>query len=480
MRDHPNETVEIVPRNMKFKNSLSLILSVSAVLDFTTATIADKLPIANSSPSAQQENSSRSEEYSFTFNRQPEVTYSNTLPDGDRYLLPLFPILETIGAEYKWDRSQNTVFISYGDDTVELQPGESLSTRNGYPIAIASKVANGEVLISGGSLPRLPGYDYASFNESEQQWQVYDFQQQTDRQTPLEKAAAELIENYLAMDSKQRTTLLSPDKEISDSSYDPEKPELPIKDIEIKSAVQLTSADDLNQGLVKVVARYTTNYDGQSEYGYGYDVPGETIYETTFIIRANDGKVAIDDVIADRINRAFTGAPIPLLEEEDYIEIAREWQQKNLNTNYCDLSSIIIDFVDPTLGEIHAGVTELDEEILARFSEEVKQSKGWQDFRSLEGERDSFYRIIGATYDGQVLSATLLGNWVANLVNFTPILLEIELVKKDNSWKFTRLANVRLYQNARELEVNEPETYSKIAKLVSYQRDVGMCSRLSL
>ena len=468
MRDCPNETVEIVPQNMKFKNLL-LTLSTSVVL-VTTVTIADKLPAANLSQSVSQETPSPSQEYSFTFNRQPEVAYSSSLPDAQNYL-PLFPVLDAIGAEYKWDRRQNTVVISYGDDTVKLKPGERLATRNGYLLAIPSEVADGEVLINDGSLPRLPGIDYVSFNESEQQWQVYNFQQQTDSQTPLEKAAANLIRDYLAMNSEQKSSLLSPDKEITEFLYDPEKLDL-VKDIEIKSAVQLTAADNLNQGLVKVEARYTTDYDGQSKYAYG--VPGETIHETTFIVRANDGKVAIDDVIADRTNRAFSGAPIPLLEEEDYIEIGREWQQKNLNANYEELSSIIIDFVEPTLGKIHAGVTELDEEVLARFSEEVKQSKGWQDFRSLEGERDSFYRIIEATYDGQVLSATLLGNWVADSVSFVPILLEIELVKEEDDWKFTRLANVRLYQNSRELELSEPETYSKIAKLVSYQRDLSV------
>ena len=61
------------------------------------------------------------------------------------------------------------------------------------------------------------------------------------------------------------------------------------------------------------------------------------------------------------------------------------------------------------------------------------------------------------------------------MTTITPILLEIELVKdENNSWKFTRIANVRLYQNARELETSEPETYSKIARLASYQPDVGV------
>ena len=474
MRDRPNETVEIVPRKMKFRNLLSLILSTSAVLGFTTATIADKLPVANSSTSAQQKTPSPSQEYSFTFNRQPEVAYSNTLPNGNQYL-PLFPVLEAMGAEYKWDRSQNTVFISHGENTVELQPGERVATRNGYPLAIPSKVADGTVWIYARELPRLPGIDHVPFDGSEQQLQVYDFQEPTDRQTLLEKAAADLIQDYLAMDLEQRATLLSPDKEISDPSYDPEEPELPAKDIEIKSAVQLTSADNLNQGLVKVVARYTTDYDGQSEYEFIYNVPGETIQETTFIVRANDNKVAIDNVTNYRANRTGTGAPIPLLEEEDYIEIAREWQRMNPDANDEDLSSIIDDFVEPTLAKIDIRYgEELNEEVLARFSEEVKQSKGWHDFRSLEGAKDPFYNILEATYDGQVLSATLLGNWVVNSVSLTPILLEIELVKEDNAWKFTRLANVRLHQNARELEVNEPETYSKIARFISYQRDLGI------
>ena len=471
---------------MKFKNLLLLTLSTSAVLGFTTATIADKLPAAHLSQSVSQETPSPSPEYSFTFNRQPEVAYSNTLSEVQ--YLPLFPVLEAMGVDYDWNQSSNTVTFSKGNNRIELEPGNEseIATRNGYIITIPSQVSNEEVWINAlnNNSPLLLGIDHVSFDESEQQWQLYNFQKQTDSQTPLEKAAAELIEDYLAMNPEQRTTLLSPDKEISYSPYDPEHLDS-VKDIEIKSAVQLTTTDNLNQGLVKVVARYTTDYDGEPIEGLpdlGYNVPGETIHETTFIVRANDGETAIDDVIANQTNRTSTGAPIPLLEEEDYIEIGREWQQKNLNTNYCDLSSIIIDFVDPTLGKIHAGVTELDEEVLARFSEEVKQSKGWQDFRSLEGERDSFYRIIEATYsqDGQSLSATLLGNWVATSVSFTPILLEIELVKEGNDWKFTRLANVRLYQNARELELNEPQTYSKVAKLVSYQRDVGMCFSLPL
>lgn len=467
---------------MKLKNLLLLTLSTTVGLGLVAAIITDKPPSANLSTSAQQENLSSSEEssgeYSFTFNRQPEITYSNTLPNGNQYL-PLFPILSAMGAEYKWDRSQNTVFISHGENTVELKPGERVATRNGYPIGIPSKVANGEVLISGGSLPRLPKIDHASFNESEQQWQVYGFQKPTDSQTPLEKAAADLIKDYLAMDSEQKSKLLSPDKEITEFFYDPEKLDL-VKDIEIKSAIQLTSADNLNQGLVKVETRYTTDYNAQLKYAY--NVPGKTIHETTFLVRANEGKIVINDVIADRTNRAFSSAPIPLLEEEDYIEIGREWRRMNPDANDKDLSSIIRDFVEPTLAKIDIRYgEELDEQVLARFSEEVKQSKGWQDFRSLEGERDSFYKIIGATYDGRILSATLLGNWVADSVSFTPILLEIELVKdENNSWKFTRLANVRLYQNSRELELNEPETYSKIARFVSYQRDLGVGYNLLL
>ena len=479
IRENPNTIIRIVTQNMRLKNLLLLILSTSAVLGLIANQMesSEAMRASSTTPvqSAQQKNLSRLQEYSFTFNRQPQVTYSNTLPNGNQYL-PLFPILSAMGVEYKWDRSQNTVFISQGDNTVKLKPGERQATRNGYLIAIPSEVANGTVWIYARELPRLPGIDHVPFDGSEQQLQVYDFQEPTDLQTPLEKAAADLIEDY-SMDLEQRSRLLSSDKEISDSSCDPEEPELPAKDIEIKSAVQLTAADNLNQGLVKVVARYTTNYDGQSEYEFIYDVPGETIHETTFILQANDGKIVIDDVINYRANRTGTGAPIPLLEEEDYIEISREWQRTNPDANYEDLSSIIRDFVEPTLDDIDDRAPELDEEVLARFSEEVKQSEGWRDFRSLEGSKNPFYRILEATYskDGQSLNATLLGNWFVNSVSLTPILLEIELIKdKNNSWKFTRLANVRLYRNARELELNEPETYSKIAKFISYARDLGV------
>ena len=94
---------------------------------------------------------------------------------------------------------------------------------------------------------------------------------------------------------------------------------------------------------------------------------------------------------------------------------------------------------------------------------------------SLRGSKDPYYRILDATYDGRALSATLVGNWIVNSVTFTPILMEVELVRdENNSWQFTRLANVRLYKNSRELEQSEPETYQQLARLYSYHRDLNL------
>ena len=95
----------------------------------------------------------------------------------------------------------------------------------------------------------------------------------------------------------------------------------------------------------------------------------------------------------------------------------------------------------------------------------------------MEGSKDPYYGILDATYsyDGKSLSATLVGNWQDNSATTTPILMEVELVKdKTNTWKFTRLANVRLYKNIRKLELNEPKTYQQLARLYSYLSHVGM------
>ena len=466
------------------------------------ATIADRPTSANSFKSAQQETPSNSQEsspkYSFTFNRQPEVAYSNTLPNGNQYL-PLFPILEAMGVEYTWNQSQNTIFTSNNGNTIKLQVGKDFQTLNGYPVPVSvSKEEDGEIWIENKSydLSLLLGIDHIGFNKSEQQWQIYDFQQQTDRQTPLEKAAADLVEDYLAMNPRQGAKLLSPNANIRDFSparvnspllkYDGLDNglldiKLPIENIEIKSARQLTPADSLNRGLVAVGVRYTTDYDQQLFSPRFYPVPGETVYEETLLVRADDGKMGISNVIEFQANRSGTGSPIPILEEEDYLQIAQEWQQRKFKTpdaSYETLLQIVRDFVAPTLNRVNTSndfhLPELnDKEVLARFSEEVRQSQGWQDFLSLEGSKDPSYGIMDATYsqNGKFLTATLIGNWVNNSVSTTPILMEVELVKNENnSWKFTRLADVRLYQNVRELELSEPQTYSKLSKFYSYLR----------
>lgn len=457
-------------RNMRLKNPVVLTLITLVVLGLVTYSAGVVEQSEQSQLRSEQKKiSSRPIDYNINYNgslisykHQPAPNY-----------LPLFSTLKVMGLDYEWDRSNKIVTIFDGKNTVKLKVGmgTGFDLRNGYQIpSYRSIVLNGEVWVyASETLPLLLGIDHIRWNGEEKQWQIYRFQKQTDRETPLEQASADLVKRYVAI-------------------FDSQPPMHSLRDISIESARQLTPTDNLNQGAVKVVVRYTTNYNPHSfiTSGLGYPVPGETRHEKVFLAIAEGGKIAIDDVISHRINRTSTGSPIPLLEEEDYIEIGREWQRKSPNASYYDLFLICRDFITPTLTRINTNnnfhLPELDDEtVLDRFSEEVRQSQGWQDFLSLKGSKDPYYTILDATYDGRVWEATLVGNWSVNSVNVTPILMEVKLVKdENNSWKFTRLANVRLYKNSRELELSEPETYQKLARLVSYHRDVNMGLGLSI
>ena len=442
----------------------------------------------------QNKISSQPVEYTITLNGLPIPTYSNALlyrPNQSKTApnyLPLFPILSAMGFDYEWNQSNNTVTIKDGKNTVKLKVnpmGGGFDSCNRYQLPSQGvKILNGEIWIYVSQTLPLPlGIDHIRWNQQEQEWQLYRFQKQSDRETPLEKAAADLIKDYLAMDSEERSRLLNPNAEINHSSMDSEEPNHSIRDISIVRARQLTAADNLDRGVVKIVVRYTTDYNGEPFKGFpgfGYNIPGETRHEKVFLASAEGGKILIDDVISHRNNRSSTGSPIPLLDEADYIEICKEWQRKSPYASYYDLFLISSDFITRTLSKIttedDSYPANLDDKVvLARFSAEVRQSQGWKDLVSLRGSKDPYYTILDATYDGRVLSATLVGNWMANSVTFTPILMEVELVKdEDNSWQFTRLANVRLYKNSRELELSEPETYQQLARLYSYHRDLNV------
>ena len=465
------------------------------------------------SPTSNQNKiSSQPVEYTITLNGLPIPTYSNALlyrpnqfKTAPNYL-PLFPILSAMGVAYEWNQINNTVTIKDGKNTVKLEVnpmGGGFDSCNRYQLPSQGvKILNGEIWIYVSQTLPLPlGIDHIRWNQQEQEWQLYRFQKQSDRETPLEKAAADLVKDYLEMKDRalrspsarqEWSDLLTPKAQIALSALNPDL--YPqnflkgyIRDISLESGRQLTFEDNLNQGIVKIVARYKTHYDGQPFGGFsdlGYNIPGETIHEQVFLLRADNGKILIDDFMAHRINRTSTGSPIPLLEEEDYIQIGREWQRKIQKpfASYETLSLIASDFITPTLTRINTnnnfhlpGLN--DEAVLARFSSEVRQSQGWKDFLSLEGSKDPYYGILDATYsyDGKSLSATLVGNWQDNSATTTPILMEVELVKdKTNTWKFTRLANVRLYKNIRQLELNEPKTYQQLARLYSYLSHVGM------
>ncbi|MGF1486209.1 MAG: hypothetical protein ACFBSE_03740 [Prochloraceae cyanobacterium] len=473
---------------MKLKKQTLLILLTLGFLGFVNYNdrVIEKTEIVSNQKTVKK----RLQKYIITLNDRPISGYSNALfyrpyrPEATPTNLPLFPILEAMDINYKWNQINNNLAIYDGKNTVKIDLNSGFVNRNGYKIGSPEfTVINGEVWIGiSKSLPLLLGIDRISWNQNTKEWQLYRFPKQNDRQTFLEKKAIDLVKDYLTrgnpalrteIDDRERAKILNTNPETIDSS---KKQNLAVRNIKINSAIQLSPADNLDRGTVKVAVSYTTDYIPW----WTYNVPGETNHEKTIIVKADRREMFVDEVIAHKTNRSSTGSPIPLLKEEDRIKIYRESHRKLSNYYSQNLRSLSRDFITPTLTRINTNndfyLPKLsDKAILARFSEEVRQSRGWQDFVSLKGAKDPYFYILEATETNNSLSATLIGNWSCNSISLTPILMEIKLVKDENdSWKFTSITKVRLYKNSRQLELNEPETYQELARLISYLRDVNL------
>lgn len=239
------------------------------------------------------------------------------------------------------------------------------------------------------------------------------------------------------------------------------------RSIEIISSRQLTAGDTSLQGAVKVVARYTTDYKPNPSIRTRWQTqsPEKVQHERTYFLIAENGKSRIDALITERSNRSFLGAPIPFLEEADLTEMAKSWRQNN-TLFYVDLiGDFSINLLSPWRAKAHLG----DATALENFSEVVQKSQGWQDFLSLQNSKDPIFTFVEVSSTKDRIAGTIIGNWIADSVNFTPVVMEVELERKTDRWMFTRIDNVRHYENSKALWMNESQLYEKVAKQYVYR-----------
>ena len=362
--------------------------------------------------------------------------------------LPLTPLLEALGGSYVWDRHVGTINITQGDHNALITIGEQIAIRNGYSVNLLAspKVVNEAVWIPHVAITRALDVDYVKWDVSHYDYQIYRFQDETDGETELEKAAIDQIQIHLnqqmsaisrdvCSQERSRTYIVGGIGSLSVcemSSLD-QSP----RDVQILSARQLTKTDILSNGVVKVIARFSTDHVPSQHLLYPQR--GEMHHEIIYFLATREGQLKIDGVIAERSDRSRTGGSlIPFLGEIDFAQLEREWEQKNYYS-YAELvEKLSNDFISPTLSKITSNLNSYQEDekkkILAPFSPLVRQSDGWQTLLGLEGARDPNYTILDATSTQGFISATIVGNWTSDSVNNTPILMEVDLKWEGGGW----------------------------------------------
>lgn len=109
---------------------------------------------------------------------------------------------------------------------------------------------------------------------------------------------------------------------------------------------------------------------------------------------------------------------------------------------------------------------------MSRFTQEVRDSGGWADFLALEFRRDPVFNVLEATSNENHIQATVVANFFSGF-GFVPALLEVELEREEDAWRFTNLKNVRGYNTLRELQAAEPATYDLLVKTCNLRQPQG-------
>lgn len=165
------------------------------------------------------------------------------------------------------------------------------------------------------------------------------------------------------------------------------------------------------------------------------------------------------------------------LSQEEKEQIKKEWEQDNY-CSYSEMLEINSEFIGVYLCGVYSitkwgdpsssSVKERYEEYLTHFTEEVKKSNEWKQFLALEAKRDPVFAPLKATSTQNHISATFYGNIFPGF-GFIPAIMQVELKKQEGNWVFTKIADVKEYQNLNELKQNEPQIYNQLIKMENYR-----------
>ena len=378
--------------------------------------------------------------------------------------VPVAPIVDALGWTYVWNEKTKSGTIQKGESVTSFTIGNRIVYRDGYPIFTyrGSRIIGGEAWLNSLAVPQIIDVDYAGWNPNRQEYRVLQFPKPDRNQTDLEKAAVEEVLQHLQVHQIELTR--SP----------LELTQMP-ENIRTKSVQQLADLETTNDGLVKVVVEFTTDYQPSSEEYWLFGQPGKTRYEQIYQVSFKEGQASLD-LLSERTDRTALGSPVPFLDDSDFAKISEEWRKNNfysLPETLKILDTFVKDSDNGSFSSLLARVNtqnlfylpELDnEEVLNYFSESTRNSSGWEVFLSLEGARDPGFTILSASSTKGVISAKIIGNWTFDGVNMKPILLDADLTWDGENWRITRFENVQLYENVYELSNQTSRLYEKIAE----------------
>lgn len=406
--------------------------------------------------------------------------------ENGRVLLPLRAIFEALDATVNWDGATNTVTATKGNDTVKLTVGKKTAYKNGASVEldVPAKVVKGRTLVPVRFISEALGATVQWDSESRK---VIVYQ---SINSELELPAIEQVKKYLFLLNKavkggfidaEWNEILSevalqsgygndarvfrpmPGSVSSDGCS--------LTDIAIIKSQTLVKTD--SNTVVEVTARY--RYNDPTEP----DVARRSIqYEKTYSLILEKGQLVIDSERTQKIRYADE-IPLLTLSEREIKQIEQEWKENN-HYDYYEILNINRRFISPVLSESYGivewgdtslpSVKERFEQLLAYFSEDVKKSDGWKDFMELHAKRDPIFTVVWANSTQNHISATLFGDLYPGF-NVTPVVMQVEIEKQSNDqqWLFTKIENVREYENLSDLKQNEPQTYELLVKMENYR-----------
>ena len=228
-------------------------------------------------------------------------------PDEFSGYVPVEPIVEALGGTYIWDKVAQTVIVEQPEDVVTTFKVDNVNViRNRYPLRIreSPQIIDDEIWLPGSAISRMFDVDYADWDQSGQIYRIYRFPEPDQLQTDLEYAAIAAVQQHLQ------------DQEIELVRSPSELPQSP-QNIVIKSVQQLSEVETVNDGLVKVVVSFSTNYQPVPEETWLFSQSGETQYERSYFLRFREGESELE-LISERLDRTGLGVPIPFLDESEF------------------------------------------------------------------------------------------------------------------------------------------------------------------